>query len=539
MKSMAKLALGIPIVMVAIGCSERADTAAPPYTIGEDAVSESRNGFGPQSSDFGASSTDWTDVSDRVITIPESATVTWRTVRFANNLDGCSVFGTGAQYGGKIDTGNPGTYKIPGTDIDVTLVSLGRIDGVQAYEISIEPGYVMTDLFLKHRVDFNEWFHFEPGVTFASNVFTAQQGLSHFSVCANDAWLPLEFDHMVEASYDRTVEWDLTKTVDIPLHEGMPGDTFSSIWTVQATKMAVEENETVIGSLTVFNPNAVPVPVAFAVALNGMAPSVSCPGAVDPNTGVVPAGGSLICSYSESPADRLSSQSTAIMTPGNPLIPADTVVAPFVWTENLSGFESGLLEDPRVAFSASVSASRTLEIPEPFICPDDVGSYTDGFLSYVETNVVTLNGGINLADTATVTVVCRMAPPPPERSESAWAANGNEPGSIRYTPQGNWATYLAYEGMAKSVTLFAGQTIPVGTVSLSAPVGGMVTVTITLDPDWDFAPGDRIHIQDYAMAPSGNPAPGQFDFSFEPGQAIMVPANHFYGIHAVVVGPQN
>jgi hypothetical protein len=146
--------------------------------------------------------------------------------------------------------------------------------------------------------------------------------------------------------------------------------------------------------------------------------------------------------------------------------------------------------------------------------------------------VVTLNGGIDLTDIATVDIICRMAEP---RSETAWAANGNTPGSLRYTPRGNWATYLTYSSAPKTVTLFAGQNQAAGTVSLSAPSGGLVTITITLNPGWSFDPEDTIHIQDYATAPSGNPAPGRFRFKFAPGEPIQVPVNNFYGIHAVVL----
>jgi hypothetical protein len=745
MKPLARLALGIPIMMVAIGCSELAETAAPPYVGDQPTEAQAANGS------VGSSSTTGTDVSDRVTTVPSAATVIWRSVQFANNLDGCSVYGVGSQYGGKIDTGSPGTYKIPGTNIDVTLVSLGLVNGVQTYQISIAPGYVMTDIFLKHSMDNNEWFQFTPAVTFASGIFTAQQGLSHFSVCANDAALPLTFDHQVAANYDRTVDWELTKTVMPATHQGMPGDTFQSIWSVAATKSALEDNERVDGTLTVGNPNGFSVPVSLQVSLNGTAVSVVCPGTgnntgtvpasgslvcaysatpadrsatlstgilisgnplipgdtvsvpvawqenlsgfesgtlADPrvafsqsisasrvldipeqfvcpsdpgsytngflqftetnvvtlngginladtakvdiicqrpdpltfdhqvtasydrtvdweltktvapathegmagdtfestwtvaatksaledneqvdgtltignsnlfgvpvslqvslngtavsvvcpgtgnNTGTVPAAGSLVCTYSATPTDRSATQSTGILISGNPLIPGDTMVVPLSWEENLSGFESGTLEDPRVAFSQSISASRLLDIPEQFVCPSDPGSYTNGFLQFTETNVVTLNGGINLADTAKVDIICRMAIP--TRSETAWAANGNLPGSLRYTERGNWATYLTYASAPKTVTLFAGQTQAAGTVSLSAPSGGMVTITINLNAGWTLDPNDVIHIQDYESPPSGNPAPGRFAHKFAPGATIRVPVNNFYGIHMVV-----
>lgn len=117
--------------------------------------------------------------------------------------------------------------------------------------------------------------------------------------------------------------------------------------------------------------------------------------------------------------------------------------------------------------------------------------------------------------------------------ETAWAAG------TRYVQKGNWATYTAYEGAYKSVTLYAGQTLAAGTVEFSAPVGGQVAITITLNSGWRFAPDkpENVKIQDYATAPSGNPSPGLFAWK---GQAtgssfsITVRQNNFYGVHVDV-----
>jgi hypothetical protein len=127
--------------------------------------------------------------------------------------------------------------------------------------------------------------------------------------------------------------------------------------------------------------------------------------------------------------------------------------------------------------------------------------------------------------------------------ETAWAA-GN-----RYTLRGNWATYTSYEGAAKTVTLFAGQTMEAGTVQFSAPAGDHVTITITLNEGWRFALNpageneygsvydNNIKVQDYATAPSGNPAPGLFQWkTIAEGQtgSITVNAKNFYGVHVDV-----
>lgn len=118
------------------------------------------------------------------------------------------------------------------------------------------------------------------------------------------------------------------------------------------------------------------------------------------------------------------------------------------------------------------------------------------------------------------------------KGETAWAANGYTSGTLRYINQGNWATYTAYSGSEKSVTLFAGQTMNAGTVDFSAVSGGMVTITITLNEGWRLEEGDEgVHIQGYSSAPSGNPSPGLFTTYKGNSLSIMVPQSNFYGVH--------
>lgn len=127
--------------------------------------------------------------------------------------------------------------------------------------------------------------------------------------------------------------------------------------------------------------------------------------------------------------------------------------------------------------------------------------------------------------------------------ETAWA-NGS-----RYVNRGNWATYTSYNGVAKSVVLFAGKTLDAGDVSFSAPADGVVTITIQLNPGWRFALNpvgeeggvtiydNNVKVQHYASAPSGNPEPGLFQWKeFAEGDfhEIEVPQANFYGVHVDV-----
>lgn len=131
--------------------------------------------------------------------------------------------------------------------------------------------------------------------------------------------------------------------------------------------------------------------------------------------------------------------------------------------------------------------------------------------------------------------------------ETAWAAGS------RYVSRGNWAMFVNFDGQAKTVDLIAGGGNPqsatvVGSATLSAPVNGLVTITINLTggAKFHFDPDDPINenlkVQDYASAPNKNPAPGRFDWkasfaSNATSGTITVPANNFYGIHLDVDVP--
>jgi hypothetical protein len=133
--------------------------------------------------------------------------------------------------------------------------------------------------------------------------------------------------------------------------------------------------------------------------------------------------------------------------------------------------------------------------------------------------------------------------------ETAWAANEDEPGELRYNISknrqgkyiGNWATYVEYtEGEEKTVTLFAGQTMEAGTVEFSAVGDGMVEIKITLNEGWRLEEDDEgeiipeaLKIQGYEESPQGyeNPAPGLFTTYKGTELTVTVPAFEYYGVH--------
>jgi len=119
------------------------------------------------------------------------------------------------------------------------------------------------------------------------------------------------------------------------------------------------------------------------------------------------------------------------------------------------------------------------------------------------------------------------------KGETAWGDG------VRYVEQGNWATYTEYVA-GSTVTLFAGQTMEAGTVHFSEAVNEKVTITITLNEGWIFAPDkeENVKIQDYKTTPpANNPKPGNFKHKGKASEqpfSIEVPKNNFYGVHVDV-----
>jgi UDP-N-acetylglucosamine enolpyruvyl transferase len=335
-----------------------------------------------------------------------------------------------------------------------------------------------------------------------------------------------------DGTYDRTITWDLEKTVDPDSHEGFAGDEFTSDWTVTATKSVVENNYLVTGTITITNPAAIPQTFTVSDMVNGMPATVTCPDGY-----TLAPGASTTCTYSAAVAGAESNTAT-VSAPGNADV---TATASVVYTAKIIGYESGTLKDERFEYGPQViDETTTVTFPETFTCPTDRSFYDkNGNYIFTETNTAYLNDNIDLKATATVTVNCIM----PFQDETAWAANGDVPLEISY-PSSNWATYVKYDGKAKTTTLFAGRTIPVGFVNFSAPFTvskkSYVTITITLTSPWEFENVyQNLKVQDYSRAPKGDPSPGLFAHKMTCDAAsntcsIVVPKNNFYGVHVEV-----
>ena len=402
-------------------------------------------------------------------------------------------------------------------------------------------------------------------------------GLSNITFCWNDEpFTPdgaVDLDKDATASFDVDVDWDLDKKVrqrgrgfnnsdftdDLELF-GEPGDRFLLVWRLMATRTdGAPYNHTVSGEITVSNSSTntvVTVDLADELSKEGVKVGDATVDCGDGTASVaVAAGKEETCSYTATEAvakklpdlNTVSGTATATDPEGfEDHFQIEDATADVMFTTNFIGETSPVLADPEFGFRETITATTNTgttdeRFRDVWVCPPERSAEYDEDGIYVKTltNTATLNGeGLTLEDSAKVTLTCYDDV---FEGETAWAANGDKSGELRYNQRGgNWATFVEYSDEGKTTTLFAGQTINVGSVTFSVPVDEMVTITVLLSGDWEFEDvAENLKVQDYADAPSGNPAPGRFDHKKDCDAAsktcsIVVPENDYYGVHVNV-----
>ena len=84
----------------------------------------------------------------------------------------------------------------------------------------------------------------------------------------------------------------------------------------------------------------------------------------------------MTCTYAASPATPRPTLNTATVTAtGNPPQGDDDAIE---WTENLTGYDSGSLTDPRFTYDETISGDASVDFDETFTCPTDPSVYEDG-----------------------------------------------------------------------------------------------------------------------------------------------------------------
>jgi glycine cleavage system H lipoate-binding protein len=332
-------------------------------------------------------------------------------------------------------------------------------------------------------------------------------------------------------SFDRTISWDLKKSVTPTSHSGLAGASFNSTWSVEATKSVVEDNYKVTGKITITNDAAIEQTFSVSDELDdGTAASVDCDSATagNQNSGKVPANGSITCDYTASTKNATKNTAT-VKAAGN----ADVVAtAPVSYTPIVKGDNSVTLADPRFSYTQLISGNLTKTFPETFKCPTDRAAYNSNYmLTKTFTNTATLKGATtDLSKSATVTLNCRY----PWQSETATGHGTVYPGTT------NWFMYTAYT--TNKVDLIAGQNYDAGDIYMTRS-GSYTYVKVTLQSGFRWANmRENLKIQDFANAPTKYALPGNFKYKFTvtPQSTVTYTAKipgttaKFYGIHADV-----
>jgi len=397
----------------------------------------------------------------------------------------------------------------------------------------------------------NVWHFYTPyfqleGLTASISLYGGKPGLGGGLVISDycpGLYERLEVSKTAETSYVRTHDWSIEKSVDpeeIYLYADGSGDT-TAFWTVDVTYEGYEDSGfEVAGEITILNSGSLPAVITSIVdLLGGKEIDINCGDIEFPyELGV---GQTLVCSYLAPVEGTDIDLNTVVVTTK---VDEYTGEAEVVWDAPKSELHatvkvvdiSDLFGEQELGelFAEDYEAGdvKSLLYEKEFAWSDygreDCGTHVyDNCASVIGDHDEVLDSA---CAALTVYVQCLIF-----EGETAWAANGDVPGELRYTNRGNWATYVEYA--EKTTTLFAGQTIPVGTAEFSGIVGGSVTITISLFDGWEFAEvAENLKVQGYASAPSGNPNPGGFANkencdSTESSCYIIVPAANFYGVH--------
>jgi hypothetical protein len=396
----------------------------------------------------------------------------------------------------------------------------------------------------------NVWHFYTPffeldGLTATINLFGGDPGPGGGLVISD--YCPGYFEELAVSktavtSYTRTHAWDITKKVETEdewMHEGFPkiwlftdgsGDE-TATWTVDVTYEGYEDSAwNVSGSITIENTGTLDAVITGVDdMLAGTAIDVDC-GVTFPYT--LPVGETLTCSYSEDGFVEGKNEVTVTTE-----VDSYGAEADIVWGDPTDEVDKTVnVKDISDLFGEVDLGTVTAPYGDTFTYDKafawaDYGRELCGDYEYDNTAMI-VETEQDADATLKVNVQCMIF-----NGETAWAANGDVPGELRYTKRGNWATYVKYMGVEKTTTLFAGQYMAAGTVHFSAPADGMVTITVTLE-GWEFKDvAESLKVQDYATAPSGNPNPGGFAWKTDATGttgSIEVPVNNFYGVHAEV-----
>lgn len=320
----------------------------------------------------------------------------------------------------KAETGDLSAGFISDDNVDITFDDVYAAgpepaDRQSAFDWTLDtPGFTILFVVVMDGEDGGNTYDYRPNGTTTDDALTTPGGeqgdftfknIGYVDFCYAEApalpqpLQPLTATKTAAGTFGSMITWELTKTVTPNSHSGATGDTFSSTWTVTATKTETPAHFVVEGEITIANPNQIPVSIVIEDVLDDDTTAmVICPETGD-HTGTVPAGRDLVCSYSAQPEDNSATGNTATVSSLTDGVPGATATTEVVWTETVTGDEETLLEDARFGLSETIAETTTRTFTEQFGCSDGG--------TFAESNTATLTGSeTDLTASAQVTVEC-------------------------------------------------------------------------------------------------------------------------------------
>jgi hypothetical protein len=295
----------------------------------------------------------------------------------------------GYAFGFKVDPPNAGTYNIDGTNT-VTVTT----DGVN-FDWTSTLG--MDAVISKGGPNANLYIYDPPTESFGDTGLHSPInpsngdpfGLSHIEFCFD---YNLTASKTANASFKRTYDWTIEKSVSPDSHEGFTGDSFSSDYDVVVDQTVTDSDFAVAGSITVNNPT--PFTVSFSVSdlvAPGNAATVNCP-----STTLAP-GGSITCTYSASLGSATDGTNNATITSNTSGVAGATASAAYAFgAPTVVGPATINVSDSVQGNLGSADGDKTFEYSRTFNCDADEGKH-DNIATIVETGQ---------QDDASVTVTC-------------------------------------------------------------------------------------------------------------------------------------
>lgn len=398
-------------------------------------------------------------------------------------------------------------------------------DGTQGYDPTTNPGG-------EYKVWASQFSDFPNNESKTDN----------FKVRLAEEYEALNVTKTADTSYTRTHDWSIAKSVD-------PTELFVYIddrgtplatWTVDVTyEDYIDSAHVVSGTITIENTgNLDAVITAIDDELAGMPIPIDCGDEFElPYT--LPVSETLICTYYYDEGYVEGMNEVTVTTE------VDTYFddAEIIWGDPTSEVNANVaVTDLSDWFGAQVLVLDTVTAPN-----DDQFTYDHEFLwaefgqdecgaNQIDNTASVIGDNEAVLDTADATLIVYVQC---YQDETAWAANNSSPGSLRYNNRGNWATYVVAptNGTPKTVNIYAGKTIYVGTATFTRNGSMAIVINLTGGAILDPTTGEAVKIQGYASAPSGNPAPGLFT-TYKGGLPVpAVPIFNYYGVHLDVWVP--